>query len=166
MTGQLPDVSLGSSPASAAQPAHSCRFRLKSLGLGVECTGQRRSQMRWRAIVLGLAVSFLFLKGELLPIRTYTVADGLAADSVYGIVADSRGFLWFSTSEGLSRFDGYRFVTYGEEEGLPHALVTALIETRSGDHWIGTPRDLAGSRPSAEGPVLRTTTLRRRPPQT
>jgi ligand-binding sensor domain-containing protein/signal transduction histidine kinase len=99
--------------------------------------------MRWRAIVLGLAVSFLFLKGELLPIRTYTVADGLAADSVYGIVADSRGFLWFSTSEGLSRFDGYRFVTYGEEEGLPHALVTALIETRSGDHWIGTPRGLS-----------------------
>src|SRR5271154_4584874 len=99
--------------------------------------------MRWCAIVLGLAVSPFFLKSDLLPIRTYTIADGLAADSVYGIVADSRGFLWFSTSEGLSRFDGYRFVTYGVAEGQPHGLVTALIETRSGDHWIGTPRGVS-----------------------
>jgi ligand-binding sensor domain-containing protein/signal transduction histidine kinase len=117
--------------------------------------------MRWRAIVLGVAVSSLILRSELLPIRTYTIADGLAADSVYGIVADSRGFLWFSTSEGLSRFDGYRFVTYGVEEGLPHRLVTTLIETRSGDHWIGTPRGL--SRISTVGGAARFTNYRLAP---
>jgi ligand-binding sensor domain-containing protein/signal transduction histidine kinase len=99
--------------------------------------------MRWRAIMLGAAVFSFFLKSELLPIRTYTTADGVAADSVHGIVADSRGFLWFCTSEGLSRFDGYRFITYGAEEGLPHSIITAMIETRSGDHWIGTPRGLS-----------------------
>jgi len=99
--------------------------------------------MRWRAIVLGAAVFPFLLKSELLPIRTYSTADGLASDSVYGIVADSRGFLWLFTSEGLSRFDGYHFTTYGVEDGLPHGLVTALIETRSGDHWIGTPRGLS-----------------------
>src|SRR5271170_7230885 len=103
----------------------------------------KRRQMRWRPIVLGLAAFPFFLKSDLLPIRTYTIADGLAADNVYGIVADSRGFLWFTTSEGLSRFDGYRFVTYGVEEGLPHGHVSTLIETRSGDHWIGTPRGLS-----------------------
>src|ERR1700691_5648441 len=64
--------------------------------------------MRWRAIVIGLAISPLFLRGELLPIRTYTIVDGLAADNVYGIAADSRGFLWFSTSEGLSRITTLR----------------------------------------------------------
>jgi ligand-binding sensor domain-containing protein/signal transduction histidine kinase len=99
--------------------------------------------MRWRAIVLGVAVFPFLLQSELLPIRTYTTADGLPSDSVYGIVADSRGFLWFFTSEGLSRFDGYRFTTYGVEEGLPHRLVSALIETRSGDRWIGTPAGLS-----------------------
>src|SRR5580658_2842562 len=117
--------------------------------------------MSWRMIVLGVAALPLFLKSELLPIRTYTTADGLAADNVYGIVADSRGFLWFTTSEGLSRFDGYRFVTYGVEEGLPHGLVTALIETRSGDHWIGTPRGL--SRISTVGGGARFTNYRLAP---
>ncbi len=99
--------------------------------------------MTWRGIMLGLAVFPFFLKSELLPIRTYTTADGLAADNIYGITADSRGFLWFSTTEGLSRFDGYRFITYGAEEGLPHRIVNGLIETRSGDHWIATPKGLS-----------------------
>jgi ligand-binding sensor domain-containing protein/signal transduction histidine kinase len=108
-----------------------------------------------------LAAVPFFLRSELLPIRTYTIADGLAADTVYGIMADSRGFLWFTTSEGLSRFDGYRFVTYGVEDGLSHGLVTALMETRSGDHWIGTPRGL--SRISGSGATARFTNYRLAP---
>lgn len=108
--------------------------------------------------MLGLAVSTCSLRGELLPIRTYTTADGLAADSVLGIVADSRGFLWFSTTEGISRFDGYRFSTYGVEEGLPHGTINTMIETRSGEHWIGTPRGL--SRIAATGAGSRFTNYR------
>jgi ligand-binding sensor domain-containing protein/signal transduction histidine kinase len=97
-------------------------------------------RMKYGALLL--VVPFL-LKSELLPIRSYTTTDGLAADRVDGIVADSRGFLWFCTAEGLSRFDGYRFVNYGSEEGLPHRFIESMIATRSGDHWIGTPRGLS-----------------------
>ena len=86
---------------------------------------------------------------ETLPIRAYTIADGLAADSVYRVLADSRGFLWFGTDEGLSRFDGYRFVNYGPAQGLPHRFVEGIIETRAGDLWIATPRGL--SRVTAAG---------------
>ncbi len=96
-----------------------------------------------RRLAILIVLSALPLKSELLPIRTYTTADGLASDRINSIVADSRGFLWFGSPEGLSRFDGYRFVTYGVDEGLPHAAVNALIETRSGDRWIGTPRGVS-----------------------
>jgi ligand-binding sensor domain-containing protein len=51
-----------------------------------------------------------------LPIKTYTTADGLAQNAVNRIVRDSRGFLWFCAEEGLSRFDGYTFTTYGVEQ--------------------------------------------------
>ena len=97
--------------------------------------------MKWRAILVSMVALSLLSRAELLPIRTYTTADGLAADSVFGIFADSRSFLWFSTTEGISRFDGYRFITYGVEDGLPHGAVNTMIETRSGDHWIGTLAD-------------------------
>jgi ligand-binding sensor domain-containing protein/signal transduction histidine kinase len=78
------------------------------------------------------------IDAERLPIRTYTTADGLPHNSINRIVRDSRGFLWFCTGEGLSRFDGYSFVNYGVTEGLPHSTVKDLLQTRSGDYWIAT----------------------------
>src|SRR5688572_24758609 len=77
-------------------------------------------------------------EAEQLPVTTYTTADGLAHDRVRRIVRDSRGFLWFCTVQGLSRFDGYRFVTYGTQQGLASASVVDLLETRDGVYWAAT----------------------------
>jgi len=99
------------------------------------------------------------LQSELLPIRTYTTADGLASDKVTCIVPDSRGFLWFCTPEGLSRFDGSRFVNFGVEEGLPHSFINTMIETRSGEHWIGTPKGLSRIAIDGQGPRFTNCTL-------
>ncbi len=43
---------------------------------------------------------------------TVGVKDGLADNFVRHITRDSHGYLWFSTINGLSRYDGYRFVNY------------------------------------------------------
>ena len=70
---------------------------------------------------------------ERLPLRTYTTDDGLAHARVRRIVRDPRGFLWFCTIDGLSRFDGAEFVTYRTDDGLPDPWVTDLLTTRDGD---------------------------------
>ncbi|MBS1786109.1 MAG: hypothetical protein JST85_00200 [Acidobacteria bacterium] len=67
-----------------------------------------------------------FAAAQQLPLKSYTTADGLAHNGVNRIVKDSRGFLWFCTEEGLSRFDGYTFTNYGVEQGLPHPVVRIL----------------------------------------
>ena len=77
-------------------------------------------------------------KGERLPIKTYTIADGLVSNKISRIVRDSRGFLWFCTEEGLSRFDGYTFTNYTTEQGLPSNWVDDLLETRSGTLLVAT----------------------------
>jgi ligand-binding sensor domain-containing protein/two-component sensor histidine kinase len=76
--------------------------------------------------------------GERLPLKSYTVADGLAHNEINKIVRDSRGFLWFCTGEGLSRFDGYEFRNFGPDEGLPGRSVNDFLETRSGELWLAT----------------------------
>ena len=75
---------------------------------------------------------------ERLPLKLYSVADGLAHNEINKIVRDSRGFLWFCTPDGLSRFDGYTFTNFGTAQGLEHAYVTDLLETRNGEYWVAT----------------------------
>jgi len=82
------------------------------------------------------------LAAEQLPIRSFTTADGLANDSVNCIVQDRYGFLWFCTQEGLSRFDGYAFATFGRESGLPSLAVLDFLETGDGEYWVATGRGL------------------------
>ena len=60
----------------------------------------------------------LQIHAERLPLKSYTVADGLAHNEIHRIVRDSKEFLWFCTSDGLSRFDGYTFTNFGPHESL------------------------------------------------
>ncbi len=96
---------------------------------------------------------------EHLPVKTYTVADGLLRDYVYKIRQDSQGFLWFCTPGGLSRFDGYAFTNFSSDDGLPDRYVNDLLETRTGAIWIATNGGLAklnpkGLRNNAENPLF------------
>ena len=70
----------------------------------------------------------------------YTSANsGLPYDMVNEIVQDDRGFVWFGTSSGLSRFDGVQFRNYPKEElGLKSSYVIALCTDDKGNLWVGT----------------------------
>ena len=55
------------------------------------------------------------------------------------IIQDEKGFIWFGTSSGLSRFDGTRFRNYTKEElGLQSVYITALCKDGDGNLWVGT----------------------------
>ncbi len=105
--------------------------------------------MRIRLLVFLLLVP-ICARAERLPLKAYTVAEGLPNNIINKIVRDSRGFLWFCTSEGLSRFDGYSFTNYGVDQGLPHAIVNDFLETRNGDLWIATNAGLVLFNPKGE----------------
>jgi hypothetical protein len=83
------------------------------------------------------------------PFKVYTTEEGLAHDSVSKIVRDSRGFLWFCTAEGLSRFDGARFKNYTQDHGLPHRNVNDFLETRDGDYLVATSLGLTVFNPNS-----------------
>ena len=61
------------------------------------------------------------------------------ADTVYQILQDRKGFMWFGTKDGLNRYDGLSFRVYKKENSsLGRNFITALYEDRRGNIWIGT----------------------------
>jgi ligand-binding sensor domain-containing protein/signal transduction histidine kinase len=103
-------------------------------------------------LLLWLRLLSGIVQSEQLPLKTYTTTDGLPGDNVNRIIRDSRGFLWFCTEEGLSRFDGYRFTNYTAEQGMPHRFVSDFLETSRGAYWVATAGGVCRFNPA--GPRL------------
>lgn len=45
-------------------------------------------------------------------VNRISVVDGLKSNCIYCILQDRKGFIWIGTENGLSRYDGYRFVNF------------------------------------------------------
>lgn len=93
-------------------------------------------------IIAYLNVLIMCLSTASLAIETKTkfesigVEKGLSQNSVISIIQDKKGFLWFATTDGFNRYDGYKFKTYGN--GL---FVRDLHEDSKGFIWLGTDND-------------------------
>ena len=57
--------------------------------------------------------------------KKYTVEDGLPSNEVYHVIQDKKGYIWFATDNGVSRFDGYKFQNFDLEDGLPDNTMVA-----------------------------------------
>ncbi|HZE69724.1 MAG TPA: two-component regulator propeller domain-containing protein, partial [Pyrinomonadaceae bacterium] len=111
--------------------------------------GRRTVKSSYAGIVFTILALILspIVRAERLPLKAYTVLDGLGHNNINKIVRDSRGFLWFCTDEGLSRFDGYSFTNFDTDDGLPHRVVTDFLQTRDGQLWVGTSGGLVHFNP-------------------
>jgi ligand-binding sensor domain-containing protein/two-component sensor histidine kinase len=87
-----------------------------------------------------------------LPTRHYTAADGLSQDQVQRLAVDDEGFLWIATAAGLSRFDGQRFVNFGEADGLRGRIVNDVAFGPDGTGWAATEAGLFVFRPGEVAP--------------
>src|SRR6187455_1627317 len=70
----------------------------------------------------------------------WTADDGLPQNSVYAILQTRDGYLWFTTLDGLVRFDGVSFTTFSKSnvKELKSNRFNSLLEDSRGDLWIGT----------------------------
>ncbi|TAE27507.1 MAG: hypothetical protein EAZ92_09325 [Candidatus Kapaibacterium sp.] len=80
---------------------------------------------------------------EQMRFRKISLEQGLSQSSVYAILQDKQGFLWFGTQDGLNRFDGYTLTVFRQQQSnIAHSLtnncIQTLYEDRSGTLWIGT----------------------------
>lgn len=72
----------------------------------------------------------------------YSTEDGLSQNTVMNILQDHKGNIWFSTWDGINRFDGYTFKTYKARQGnfisLTNNRVDRMYEDCYGFFWLLT----------------------------
>lgn len=71
-----------------------------------------------------------------------TQKDGLSQSSVRSIIQDNKGFMWFATSDGLNRYDGYGMNVFKNVKNKSNSLsnnnIHILYKDKEGLIWIGT----------------------------
>ncbi len=69
-----------------------------------------------------------------------TTDDGLSQNSVFAILKDHKGFMWFATDEGLNKYDGYKFTVYKHDPADPGSISSnslyGLMEDEAHNLWI------------------------------
>lgn len=72
--------------------------------------------------------------------------EGLSQNTVFSILKDSKGFMWFGTRDGLNRYDGYAFTVYRNDAHNPSSIssniINDLLEDKQGNVWVATTRGL------------------------
>lgn len=72
----------------------------------------------------------------------YSQENGLSNNQIHSILQDKRGWMWFGTSQGACRFDGYKFTVFkndpDDSTSLKGNLVRVIYEDKKGQLWFGT----------------------------
>ncbi len=68
----------------------------------------------------------------------YSVEYGLPSSEIYTLIQDDNNYMWFGTTKGVSRFDGYKFTSYTAANGLPSNSVIRMFKDNNGRIWFST----------------------------
>lgn len=95
-------------------------------------------------ILLAIAAQYIYGGVIELHSKQLTTSDGLPNNTVRYMYQDSKGFLWFGTLNGLSRYDGNSFLNFQPEPdnhehvSLADNRINFLMEDKDGFLWIRT----------------------------
>lgn len=108
--------------------------------------------LRYSALLLLFLSISLWVQGqqpERYAFTRFKLTDGLASNIVNNIVQDSDGFMWLSTSNGLQRFDGNKFITFKTNPSKPFTLpfddVTQVYYDSRNTLWVLTADNKVGT---------------------
>ncbi|RMF10273.1 MAG: hypothetical protein D6762_01890 [Candidatus Neomarinimicrobiota bacterium] len=113
---------------------------------GSQTTHSAVSRGGLRLLLVGFVwlagITGLFGQRTTYKVRHLTIDDGLSQNLIRDMVQDQDGFLWFGTSDGLNRYDGYSFQIFRYDPHQPDGLIDNSIYCleldSTGALWIGT----------------------------
>jgi len=91
---------------------------------------------RYKFLILSL---LLFLFGNSYSqryfVKTYTIGNGLPTRNIHDACQDSSGIMWFATSSGITKYDGFSFTNFSTANGIPDQLFKKIKIDEKGIIW-------------------------------
>jgi hypothetical protein len=89
---------------------------------------------------LGLSsLTTQFSPGQHLRFERLSLEEGISQSTVFSMLQDSQGFMWFGTEDGLNKYDDYTFTVYKHDPEDPNSLggnwIQAMLKDDSGALW-------------------------------
>jgi signal transduction histidine kinase/ligand-binding sensor domain-containing protein len=77
-------------------------------------------------------------QGQSYSVLQYSKNEGVPSSEVYEVYQDKKGFLWFATDNGVTRFDGSEMKNFHTRQGLSDGVVFGFHEDYKGRLWFRT----------------------------
>ncbi len=90
--------------------------------------------------ILFVLTDLISLSSQILPLKNYQIKEGLISNNANTFCQDKRGYLWIGCAEGISVFNGIKFINFSPSAGLALNYINQIIEDRfnPGTMWIAT----------------------------
>ena len=91
-------------------------------------------------ILLSLSLTVFSQREKQYAFTHFSTTNGLASNTVFNILQDKQGYIWFATVDGLQRYDGNRFLTFRHSSTNPNSIpsdyIAQLSMDKDGNIWI------------------------------
>jgi len=87
-------------------------------------------------LIFCLLIPSEFLSAQNIISRHYTRDDGLPSITLYKMIQDEDGFIWFGSDAGVTRFDGKTFKNFTVEDGLSDNFILVVKNDSKGRIWF------------------------------
>ncbi|MDH7462749.1 two-component regulator propeller domain-containing protein [Chitinophagaceae bacterium 26-R-25] len=99
--------------------------------------------MRCLSVILFLQILFccdLFSQGTQYRFSRIDIRNGLSNNQINSILRDDKGFMWFGTSSGLNRYDGYKFKVFkhiiSDSTSIGNDIISRIWEGPDNKIWV------------------------------
>nr|WP_321408458.1 two-component regulator propeller domain-containing protein [uncultured Carboxylicivirga sp.] len=97
-------------------------------------------------ILIIFVAGFITFGASAITFEKITSKDGLSNNTIFSIIQDEDGFMWFGSREGLNKYDGSKIISYYSQSNDPNSLsgdrINCLEINHDGNLLIGTSMGL------------------------
>ena len=90
--------------------------------------------------IINIFIAFLLFQTTLVAqipgLTQFTTNNGLPSNTIYDIIQDENGFIWFATDYGVSNFDGLTFKNFTVNDGLPGNEIISFYKDSKNRIWM------------------------------